>query len=85
MRLTLIKKGKKSTSLNLLNILSAYKSEILFFMYNFDIHFDNNIAERDLPMTKIKQKISGAFRALECANSFTRIRRYVSTVRKKMD
>lgn len=76
------KKAKKSASLNLLNRLSGYKNQILTFMNNFDVPFDNNLAEQDLRMTKVKQKISGIFRSLCGVNAFTRIRVYVSTVRK---
>lgn len=76
------KKVKKSTSLNLLNRLSGYQNQILAFMYDFETPFDNNLAERDLRMTKVKQKISGTFRSKDGAKSFTRIRGYVSTVQK---
>lgn len=76
------KKVKKSVSLDLLNRLSGCKDQILAFMNDFEIPFDNNLAERDLRMTKVKQKISGTFRSTEGADAFTRIRGYVSSVRK---
>ena len=52
-------------------------------MHDFNILSDNNLTERDLWMAKIKQKISGTFRSSAGARAFTRIRGYVSTVRKQ--
>lgn len=51
--------------------LMTKKSEIHSFMYDFDIPFDNNLVERDLRMTKVKQKIPGTFISLDGANSFS--------------
>jgi transposase len=52
-------------------------------MHDSDIPFDNNLAEHGLRMAKVKQKISGTFRSSAGASAFTRIRGYVSTVRKQ--
>lgn len=74
---------KRPKPLNLILRLDLQREQVLGFMYDFVVPFDNNLAERDIRMTKLKLKTSGCFRSLKGANAFARIRGYISTLRKQ--
>jgi transposase len=74
---------KRTKPLNLIRRLDLQSKQALGFMYDFDVPFDNNQAERDIRMTKLKLKISGTFRSKLGAHAFARIRGYISTLKKQ--
>lgn len=63
--------------------LESRREEVLRFVTDLEVPFDNNQAERDLRMIKLQQKIGGCFRSREGARQFCRLRGVISTARKQ--
>lgn len=76
-------RNREHPARKLLHRLHTYQDQILRFMRDFAVPFDNNLAERDLRMLKVQQKISGGFRNDDGTTRFCRIRSYLSTLRKQ--
>jgi transposase len=75
-----IAKGKNR---NLLERFDLRREEITDFIDDFNRPFDNNQAERDIRMVKVRQKISGTFRNTKMAQNFCMARSYISTAAKQ--
>ncbi len=73
----------KSDAHNLWERLKEYESSVLSFAKKSEVSFTNNRAERDLRMSKVKQKVSGCFRTENYAHAYCRISSYLQTMANK--
>ena len=74
---------KPSTATHRLGRLRRHADDVLRFLSDPDVPFDNHLAERNIRMPKLKQKTSGCFRTLDAAQNFATLRSYLSTLAKQ--
>ena len=65
---------KQAPATNLLRRMRDRKTEILRFLHDFRVPFDNNLAERLVRPVKVKLKVAGGFRALGGSHAFCVLR-----------
>jgi transposase-like protein len=76
------KRGRiaKSDAHNLWERLKEHETAVLLFARDPHVSFTNNRAERDLRMSKVKQKVSGCFRKPQYAEAYCHISSYLQTM-----
>lgn len=75
----LAKKEEKA----LLKRLIKYKKNHLLFLYDFRVHYSNNMSEKDLRICKNRQKMAGGFRTTSGRQMYCRITSFIETVKRR--
>jgi transposase len=76
------RRQRRSPAACLLGRLEGHRDEVVRFLADLRVPPTNNLAERDIRMVKLQQKISGCWRTLDGAQAFLTVRSYVATARK---
>lgn len=75
----LAKKEEKT----LLNRLVKYKENHLLFLSDFQVHYSNNMSEKDLRICKNRDKMAGGFRKASGSEMYCRIMSFIETVKRR--
>lgn len=67
------------TEKTLLSRLTEYRDNYTYWLYDFNIPYTNNEAERSLRGIKTKMKVSGQFQNIENARYYANIKSYIET------
>ncbi len=73
----------KEEEKRLLNRLRKYKENHLLFLYDFQVHFSNNMSEKDLRICKGRQKMAGGFRTGAGREMYCEIMSFIETVKRR--
>lgn len=76
-------RNAKKEEKTLLNRLEKYKGNHLLFLYDFQVHYSNNMSEKDLRICKNRQKMAGGFRTAEGRGMYCRIMSVIGTVKRR--
>lgn len=78
-------KGKiaRKEEKTLLNRLRKYKEHHLLFLYDFNVHYSNNMSEKDLRICKNRQKMAGGFRTATGREMYCRIMSFIETIKRR--
>ncbi len=73
----------KQEEKTLLNRLVKYKKNHLLFLYDFRVHYSNNMSEKDLRICKNRQKMAGGFRTVSGRQMYCRILSFIETIKRR--
>ena len=73
----------KKEEKKLLNRLVKYKANHLLFLYDFRVHYSNNMSEKDLRICKNRDKMAGGFRNASGREMYCRIMSFIETAKRR--